>query len=225
MRHCSISGCSRPTTGYGHYCNAHRHQDRRHGSPLQRPVTAAEAIRTAKHIEKWIKGRKDPETIWKSMATAWTLRLEDAKTELRHHERGGAMIQTRRRAYEDIVSVGRDIDVKKIALRCCAVAYIAGHDQKRYVTDKAFFHQMARRFRTLTDANIATHWNPVTMKTKRVYRDTDPKRLEFLGELLAQTFGPIGLGIQCREAMDYDKAQEAMKAPVKLIMGAEEAAP
>lgn len=202
MQTCVVPGCARHVSGYSHYCNAHRIRDRMHGHPLQRPIKSTEVAKFANHIKGWIAKRPTHTTIRDGMRRAWKGVLDDALAEQARVLRGGFVNTSHQRAYHDIATVARDVAWDKIALTMMAVGYLASHDRKLFMSDRAYFHAYARRFRTLTQSSVALRWNHTTGRNHRIYSHANPARLKFLGEILAKAFGPLGMAVELREAQE-----------------------
>ncbi len=211
MRICVVNGCDRKVSGYSKYCNGHRIRDRVHGHPLQRPVKATEVQKYAKHIAKWIEARPNRDVILAGMKKAWAGVLKDALAEQQRVLRGGFVNVSHQRAYYDIATVATDVEWKRIALTMTAIGYLAGHDRKLFSTDRAYLFAYARRFRTLTKSFVAMRWNHKTGRNHLIYSQANPMRMQFLGEILAKAFGPLGLNIQVTEAKEAREREQGRR--------------
>lgn len=78
----------------------------------------------------------------------------------------------------------------------------------RFMSDKAFNFQLARRVRGLAEANAGSHWSAKEGRIKRTYKDTPPRALECLAESLKVAFGVAGM----RLAELEKKEAEGLKA-------------
>jgi hypothetical protein len=79
-------------------------------------------------------------------------------------------------------------------------------DPRWFKTDQAFWIQLARRVRSLTDLHVAEGWDNKRLR----YHEFSPKAAIFLGHWLATAFGAGGQGIAKAEQAERDrKARKA----------------
>ena len=76
---------------------------------------------------------------------------------------------------------------------------------------------MARRFRTLTDSWIAVRWDHKSGKNVRIYSMASPERMRFLGEVLANAFGGLGMSVQAKEAQELSDAEQGRREAMLAI--------
>ena len=62
----------------------------------------------------------------------------------------------------------------------------------RFRSDKAFWLQLARRVRGLTDMNYGEGWDNTRQRVRRSYRELTPRASLLLGQWLAETLGVAG---------------------------------
>jgi len=75
----------------------------------------------------------------------------------------------------------------------------------RFMSDKAFNFQLARRVRGLADANSSSSYSAKEGRIKRTYRDTPPRVLNCLAESLKVAFGIAGMRLAELERLDEQK--------------------
>jgi hypothetical protein len=75
----------------------------------------------------------------------------------------------------------------------------------RFMSDKAFNFQLARRIRGLAEANSGSHYSATEGRIKRTYRDTPPRVLDCLAGSLKVAFGVAGMRLAELEKIDKQK--------------------
>ena len=74
----------------------------------------------------------------------------------------------------------------------------------RFMSDKAFNFQLARRVRGLAEANSSSHYSATEGRIKRTYKDTPPRVLDCLAESLKVAFGIAGMRLAELEKKDVE---------------------
>ncbi len=154
------------------------------------------------------------------MRTLFRRMVDEARTEVDLATRS-ASIRYLRQAHEDIVKVADEgPQVTDQAILTVAAMYdLHQWEPTNFASDDGFRVQLARRFRTHSDVNVAVSWSQADGKTKRVYRDASSRRLVTLGQLLARALGSSSMTIIAtmgREAAV--EAQERQDALARLRM-------
>jgi hypothetical protein len=151
---------------------------------------------------------------WEPLRTLFRHVLENSQTELAVLS-GKAAPRYLRQAHEDVLKVA-DEAPSVIDEGCLVVASMFALRQEQptlFATDDGFRVQLARRFRALSDVNVATSWSQADGKVKRVYRDASSRRLATLGQLLSRGLGALSLTIHATMAQEESrKAQERHEA-------------
>ncbi|MBZ9671645.1 hypothetical protein [Mesorhizobium sp. ES1-3] len=91
----------------------------------------------------------------------------------------------------------------------------------RFQSEDAYRFQVARQFRSLTDASVGIHWDHKAGKSKLVYRDVAPRTLKALWGKLSETHLPQ-YGEQLGEADMKEKSRRKYKpeAVRRALLGA-----
>lgn len=216
MKTCAVGGCEAPAEGYGHHCNKHRARERRHGHPEQEGVTVADLRRQTKLLGEWLARRGNAEAIRDRFRANWKAVVQHAQGELLAM-RGNPFRAYERGAYEDIRKVAGEVNPDEVAMTCVAMGFMWQDQPRRFRSDKAFWVQMGRRFRTLTDHHVASRWDNEAGRVKRVYRDPSAGQAEFLGRLLSTAFAPLGFKIKEIKELEYGANQNRMKAALDAL--------
>lgn len=183
--------------------------------PEQEAISVAELKPYVAWLEAWIARRKSGDTIRKHLRELWKAAVTWAEGETRAHA-GRLAKAYHRGTWRDILKVAGEVDADKIAMTCVAMVVMREQHPSRFKSDRAFWVQLARRFRTLTDHHVATYWDNAQGRQKRVYRNPGPRQGEYLGSTLGKTFGAVGLKI----AETIHREQEEEKDRVKRALDA-----
>ena len=86
-------------------------------------------------------------------------------------------------------------------------------DPHRFVSDRHFWFQLARRFRSLGDTLTATRWDGRALnghgKLRRLYKDLTPKGIDELAKWLVEGLGSAALNIAT--AIEEEEKREIAK--------------
>ena len=114
MRVCSMANCSRPTSQYGKLCSAHRNHQRRHGDPLQIPVTKQDLKPYLRLIQERRKRNTDS-PLWGMIDSRWLSVVDNAQQSLRLARSGKAGNRHGRLAAAAIEQLSQTSDRTEIA--------------------------------------------------------------------------------------------------------------
>lgn len=78
-------------------------------------------------------------------------------------------------------------------------------DPRHFLSDRAFWVQLGRRVRGLTDVNFGERYVHATGKVKRCYRELTPRATVILGHWLAEMLGIGGLHLARLEREDQEQ--------------------
>lgn len=213
MRHCSVSGCNKPAEGYSSLCGTHKRRQRRHGSATQTTISATKIAPYRGGMKKWLDGRPEVNG-WEPLRTLFGHVVGEARAEA---ELAATRASPRylRQAHEDIVKVADEgpAVVDQAILTVAAMFDLQHFEPHSFASDDGFRVQLARRFRSHSDVNVAVSWSQADRRNKRVYRDASNNRLVTLGQLLSRALGALSMtiiGTRGQEAAG--KAQERQEA-------------
>ena len=204
MQTCVVPGCSRAVSRWGGHCHAHKTRKRRHGHPQQRGVTKAELGQYVRIIRD-CKERNRDSPLWPAIEARWQSAVGYSERVVATYLDGKPMNRHLRGACQEIAQVAANVEPWVVVETALAMYLMQEQEPRRFVSDEAFWHQLARRVRGLTEVNAGTWYDHDSGKLKRVYRDLPaPTSLE-IGHMLAETFGGAGLMIARRLAEGADQ--------------------
>lgn len=204
MNHCRVPGCNAPVSRWGSLCSTHKTRQRRHGHPQQQGVSKAELAPYAAIIRQR-KARNPNSPLWPSIEARWFALVDHCRGVVAASLRGKAMNRFERQACHEVVKLADHAETAEVVETALAVFLVQEQSPRRFLSDDAFRHQLARRLRALADVNAGTWFDHKTGKVKRVYRDLPAGTTVLLGAMLAETFGVAGLLLARRETEDAEK--------------------
>ncbi|HEY7552925.1 MAG TPA: hypothetical protein VH913_25810 [Hyphomicrobiaceae bacterium] len=207
-RTCRAPDCrERAASRFAAYCHAHRTALRRHGAPDQKAITAAQL----KPYLKLVKARvaKNPENIaWVTLDERWRALVDHAEGVLADYARGRANSRFERAAACEVVKLAADVKPRAIVEVTAAMVMMQELDPRALRSDRAFWVQLARRVRALTDLHIGERWDNIRGRVRRCYRELNPRAAVVLGRWLAETLGVGGLHIARLHLAERQKQAE-----------------
>eukprot|EP00752_Nemacystus_decipiens_P000237 g237.t1 len=153
------------------------------------------------------RARNPENPFWSSVEARWGKVVENARQELARYDGGVAMNRNHRQACEEIVRVADDVEPHIVAETALAMIMMQQDRPSRFRSDDAFWHQLSRRVRGLTDLNVGEWYDHKTAKVKRVYRDIPAKTSALLGKTLAEIFGLPGVLLAKKEREQAEQAR------------------
>jgi hypothetical protein len=124
-------------------------------------------------------------------------------------------------AAREVVKLGEEVKPREVVEVTCAVVVMWVIEPRRFRSDDAFWVQLARRVRGLTDVNFGERWDNVRGKVRRCYRELTPRASITLGRWLAETLGAGGQHIARLQQAEWDRkakeAAELREALAKLV--------
>jgi len=127
------------------------------------------------------------------------------------------MNRHQRQACQEIVRVADHVEPDLAAETALALFVMQEQAPRRFLSDVAFWHQLARRVRGLTDVNAGTWFDVNTGKLKRVYRDLPAKTTLTVGKALAEAFGTAGLMLARKETEDAEMQRKDNEMLAKAV--------
>lgn len=214
---CSIHGCRGRIKTRSDLCTKHLLVKRRHGHPLQQPLTKWELDRLTRHVRSLLDARPNRQDVWQSLVAIH----DDMKREYQ------GQLQVFRQALaprdlaaqeiaETVVDVCREAGAETVVLTMVSIAYLQQFDPRRFRTDDTVAMAMALRFRKLSRANYDAFVNPVTGNRHIVAKDFRPSTQLRLGKMLCARFAAIGWRLCEQEQEEIrvrsNKVSTALKA-------------
>lgn len=198
------------TSGYSTHCERHKRAQRRHGHPEQVGVTVHELQPYRDRIA--VRRTKNPANpTWDILRERWAAVAGNAVTVLKVHANGNPGSAHTTQAAHHIKLLAATVPDGVVMETALAMFLMREALSKRFLSDRAFDFQLARRVRALSDVNAGTYFDHETGKTKRVYRDVLPGTLMALAEPLKAAFGVAGLYLA-----ELDRRDEQKKAAKKM---------
>jgi hypothetical protein len=204
-RTCQVSGCSAPAaSGFSRYCSAHRANFRRHGEPNQKAITKTHVKPYAELVRARIA--KNPHNpAWTTLETRWRVLVDHAEHIVAAYERGNPGSRIERIAAQEIIKLGKSVEARAVVELTMAMVMMRELQPHGFRSDRAFWVQLGRRIRGLTDLNYGEKYVHDTGKVKRCYRELTPRAAMLLGRWLAETLGVGGLHLARLERADHEK--------------------
>jgi len=151
--------------------------------------------------------------LWPALETAWTTIVSDANTI------AGKRVSNRyeRSAAHEILNIDADAPVREIVVTALAMFLMWRERPGRFVDDRAFRMQLARRVRALSTRHRGSRYDHATGQQQAIYREMTPKVGAILGQNLALAFGFTGIQLAELEKRDRQAADEAKQTIINAI--------
>jgi len=203
-KRCAALHCAEPVAGYSTLCESHKRTLQRHGHALQKGITVLEL----KPFQDRIQARraKNPANpTWELLEGRWEALTAHAKATLDAHAKGSTAISYERQTAEQLGTLRTTVPVDVVIDTALAMFLLWEQSPHRFMSDKAFNFQLARRVRGLAEANSGSHYSAKEGRIKRTYKDTPPRVLDCLAESLKVAFGIAGMRLAELERLDEQK--------------------
>ncbi|MCC5858632.1 MAG: hypothetical protein JJT90_10780 [Ectothiorhodospiraceae bacterium] len=143
--------------------------------------------------------------VWTLLEERWADLVESCHTYLAGYLSGRTASRHQVAASQEIISLNDHVAPVEIIDVVGALVLMRQWDPRRFLSDRAFIHQVARRVRALTDVNVGTTYDHRAGRLKRVYRDIPPRVALLVGQWLTEAFGGLGLWIH---GMDRERERQ-----------------
>ncbi len=137
------------------------------------------------------RNRENP--TWGIAAARWDALVHHCNSIVTAYLNGKPMIKFEVQAAREVIRLSENVKAQEVIRTVCAIYLLAEHRPRTFLSDNAFTHQLVRRCRGLTEANAGSWYDHATGKMKRVYRDLPPRTVNFLGQMIAEVLGPVGI--------------------------------
>jgi hypothetical protein len=188
----------------------------RHGHATQTGVTVHELGPYLRKVEeRYAANPTSP--AWSLLRQRWSRTVEAAQATVANYAEGRTVVQWHLQACQHVMNLAGSVDPMRVIKTYCAMYWMLEEQPRRFRSDKAFDHQVARRVRNLAKVAAGTYWNHRLQRTSRVYRDVPPRATEELARMLKEAFGTAGLQLARwvpvdREAEERRQLDEAIAA-------------
>ena len=209
-RTCRAPGCWAPAaSSFAAYCAPHRTALRRHGAVDQKAITKAQLKPYLLRVKARIS--RNPESIaWVTLDERWRALVGHAEGILAKFAKGKAGFRHERLAAQEVVKLASDVMAREVVEVTAAVVMMRELEPRHFRSDNAFWVQLGRRVRSVSDLHFGERWDNARQRVRRVYRDLNPKATLTLGRWLATTLGIGGLHLARMEQAARDsKAKES----------------
>jgi hypothetical protein len=188
-RYCRVSGCWSPAASrFAACCPPHRAALRRHGAPDQKAITKAQLNPYLKLVKARIA--KNPEHVsWVLLDERFRALVDHAQGILAAYTKGRPGSRFERAAADQVVKLAEDVKPRDIVEATASMVVMQELAPSAFRSDRAFWVQLARRVRALTDRHIGERWDNVRGRVRRCYRELTPRAALILGRWLAETLG------------------------------------
>lgn len=188
-RTCRVPHCGAPASSqFSPHCRRHKSILRRHGGTTQRAITKAELNPYLKRIRHRIQRNPDS-AVWAILDTAWEEAVRAS------HSDAKARIGNRyqRQAANEVINIAADASPREIGTTAIAMFLLHHNQPGRFEGDRAFWQQLARRVRALSQRHVGVGYSHRTGESHKLYREIAPRAAILLGRALGRCFGTAGL--------------------------------
>ncbi|MDH4981872.1 hypothetical protein [Hyphomicrobium sp. D-2] len=191
-------------SGFSPYCAGHRANLRRHGEPEQKAITKAQ-VRPYQTLVRARIAKNPHNPAWTALETRWRALVDHAEHVIAEYERGRAGSQVERLVAREIVKLGNTTEPRIVVEVTMAMVMLREFRPCCFRSDHAFWVQLGRRVRGLSDLNFGERYVHATGKVKRCYRELSPRAAVVLGRWLAETLGIGGLYLARLDRAEHEK--------------------
>lgn len=217
---CRATGCPAAAHGYSTFCQNHKQNQRRHGSPTQEGVTVHE-LRPYVNLVETRKTKNPTSEAWAILSARWDVVQDHARATLQSFSEGRAGNRADRLAAHHLARVGQSVEAWVVVKTALGMFVMQEQRPTRFVTDAAFDFQLVRRVRGLTESNAGAYWDHKEQRSKRVYRDIPPRVIHAMAHPLKAAFGAAGLMLAAKEREDIAKVNEERRRLAAALEGLE----
>jgi hypothetical protein len=172
---------------------------------------------TKAHLKPYLKlvrdriSKNSENSAWVTLDARWRALVDHAQGLLDQYSRGRAMSRFEIAAAREVVKLANEVKPREVVEVTCAVVVMWELEPRQFRSDQAFWVQLARRVRAITDVNFGERWDNVRGRVRRCYRELTPKANVILGRWLAETLGVGGQHIARLQQTEWEKkAQDTL---------------
>jgi hypothetical protein len=216
---CDVPGCTTARCGpFTKLCSNHRNRQRRHGDVNQKAITVDALKPFARWVRQIIRAQPNTAEIDAALATLWEDRVLEARRYLAEFEAGRAKSRVQVRAYQELVRVAEDVPADKIVDTVAGMQAMMERHPRRFASDRAYWQQVCRRVRGLTDLSAIRRYSPTEDRIRFVYRDIPAKAATLFGQMCVVTLGEAGTHCNRLEQEEAERPRRA-RAALRRAMG------
>lgn len=203
-RICRVPHCGAPASSqYSPHCRRHKSILRRHGGTTQRAVTKAELAPYLSRVRGRIQ-RNPSSPLWPLLDTLW----DEATSTAQAHAAARIGNRYQRQAANEIINIAADAPPREISVTTIAMFLLRHSQPSRFEGDRAFWQQLARRVRGLSQRHVGIAYSHKTGLSHKLYREITPRAAILLGQTLGRCFGAAGLQLAELEQRERDAASQ-----------------
>jgi hypothetical protein len=197
---CRASGCSDVVTRgqFTRYCAKHHRALYRHGHTHGNAFSKRELAFYRKLVKAKRKATKDA-PFWAECERRWIATVNRAQSVISSYNKGQPSHRPTRVAAEAIIKVAHATDSVEVMEVLGGMYLKQEQDPHRFVSDRHFWFQLVRRFRSLGDTLTASRWDGRasggTGKLRKLYHDLTPRGVDELAKWLVEALGGAGSNI------------------------------
>lgn len=189
-KQCRVPGCNRPIrSSIATMCESHRQRWRRHGDPLQPTIKKSELKTYIRFVERLIDQDQSGRVSTALMSIKTHLESK-ALGVVGDFDRGRPGDYRRVRACRELLNVSKATDHIKPALLMGAMFLLWQEQPYRFASDRGFYFEMTRLFRSLAPQNTASYWNHKTGRAHKVYRELSHSVISTIGDMILEPYLP-----------------------------------
>jgi hypothetical protein len=213
---CRASGCRDVVTRgrSTRYCERHHRNLYRHGDTHGNAFSKRELAYYRKLVKAKRKATKEA-PFWVECERRWEATIRRAQSITRDSQSGRVVHRPTRIAAEEVLKIASCTPASEV-LEVMGAMYLAQEqDPHRFVSDRHFWFQLARRIRSLGDTLTATRWDGRALggkgKLRRLYKDLTPRAVEELAKWIVAWSAGAGVNI-AHTIVEDDRMEMAKKA-------------
>lgn len=201
---CRVPHCGAPASSqFSPHCRRHKSILRRHGGTTQQAITKADLNPYLNRVRRRIQRNPDS-PLWAILDAAWEEAVNVARSDA--NVRIGNRYQ--RQAATEIVNIATDADAREIGTVTLSMFMLRHEQPGRFEGDRAFWHQLARRVRCLSQRHVGIAYSHKSGSSHRLYRELTPRAAILLGQSLGRCFGAAGLQLAELEKREREAAAQ-----------------
>jgi hypothetical protein len=142
---------------------------------------------------------------WVTLDERWRALVDHAHGVIRSFESGRAGVRFERTAAQEVIKLAKDVEARAVVEVTAAMVVMREFEPRAFRSDDAFWLQLTRRARSLTDLHFGETWDNRRKRVRRHYRELSPKAAIIMGRWLAETLGVGGQHIARVELAEREK--------------------
>lgn len=202
---CIVPGCGgRTTSRYSRHCSKHKGTLRRQGAASQQAITRKRLKPYLKIVHQRIEKNPHSEA-WATLDARWRALGDHAEGIIAAYQRGKPSSRIEVAAAYEVLKLAGDVPPRTVVETTLAMVVMLEMEPAAFTSDNAFWVQVSRRVRALTDLNFGERYVHATGSVKRTYRDLAPRASALFGKWLAELLGIGGLHVARLEKQDAER--------------------